>query len=162
MLQVTVAGRGGIRTCRNLALPATGDPRPATLWIPGILPLIVALIALSLIFALLERLGAALPRKTLLRRERTVDRTGSRCGWPKTAGDGVFPIVLLVDHSRRRRHGSRDSRSRSRFSSYSSSATFWVTCRIGCFIRGSCGSFTRFITARRTSTGLPRRGSPGE
>ncbi len=41
--------------------------------IPGIVPLLVALIALSVIFALLERVGAALPKKTLVRRERVVD-----------------------------------------------------------------------------------------
>jgi len=41
--------------------------------IPGIIPLVFGLIALSVIFALLERLGAALPRKTLLRRERVID-----------------------------------------------------------------------------------------
>lgn len=35
--------------------------------VPGIVPLIIGLIALSLIFAVLERLGASLPRKTLLR-----------------------------------------------------------------------------------------------
>lgn len=41
--------------------------------VPGIVPLVAGLIALSLIFAVLERLGAALPRQPLLRRERTVD-----------------------------------------------------------------------------------------
>ena len=41
--------------------------------VPGIIPLLAGLVALSLIFAVLERLGAALPRKTLLRRERAVD-----------------------------------------------------------------------------------------
>jgi len=41
--------------------------------VPGLVPLVLTLIALSLIFALLERIGAALPRKKLLRRERTVD-----------------------------------------------------------------------------------------
>lgn len=41
--------------------------------VPGIVPLLVGLVALSLIFALLERFGAALPRKTILRRERAID-----------------------------------------------------------------------------------------
>lgn len=41
--------------------------------VPGPVPLVVALLALSLIFEVLERVGAALPRKTLLRRARVVD-----------------------------------------------------------------------------------------
>ncbi len=40
---------------------------------PGVVSPIIALVALSVIFGLLERIGAALPRKKLLRRERTTD-----------------------------------------------------------------------------------------
>ncbi|MGZ8828744.1 MAG: sterol desaturase family protein [Thermoanaerobaculia bacterium] len=40
---------------------------------PGLIPLVVALFALSLVFALLERVAGALPSKRLLRRERAVD-----------------------------------------------------------------------------------------
>jgi sterol desaturase/sphingolipid hydroxylase (fatty acid hydroxylase superfamily) len=41
--------------------------------VPGVVPLIIALAALSLVFGLLERIGSALPRKRLFRRERLLD-----------------------------------------------------------------------------------------
>src|SRR5437763_5885087 len=41
--------------------------------LPGVVSLIVALAALSLIFAALERIGSSLPRKPLFRRERALD-----------------------------------------------------------------------------------------
>lgn len=41
--------------------------------VPGVVPLIIALVALSLIFSVLERIGSALPRKPLFRRERALD-----------------------------------------------------------------------------------------
>jgi hypothetical protein len=41
--------------------------------VPGAIALIIALLALAIFFSILERFGAAVPRKKLFRRERAVD-----------------------------------------------------------------------------------------
>ncbi len=67
--------------------------------IPGVLSQIIGLAVLSLIFALLERIGAALPHKSLLRRERLIDFVyWFFTPWVSrtAAAAAVFVVIALV------------------------------------------------------------------